>query len=106
MTDAYFISDAHLGLGAKEVEREKETQLLEFLDHAGEDAKQLFILGDLFDSWFEYRTVIPKGFHRLFAKLDDLTHNGTVVHYLAGNHDFWMRDYFQDELGMITHHDA
>src|SRR6516165_12546571 len=106
MTDALFISDAHLGLGSREAEREKETRLLKFLDHAGHDTKQLYILGDLFDSWFEYRTVIPKGFHRLFAKLDDLTNNGTAVHYLAGNHDFWMRDFFHEELGMTIHHDA
>ena len=101
----YFISDAHLGLGSREEEREKENRLIAFFDHIKNDAREVFIAGDLFDAWFEYRTVIPKGFHRLFAKLDELTEKNISVHYLAGNHDYWMRDFFRDELGMITHYD-
>ena len=99
MSKAYFISDAHLGLGSKEEERQKESRLIAFLDAIEEDASQLFIVGDLFDAWFEYRTVILKGFHRLLAKLDECTERGIAVHYLAGNHDFWMKDFFRDELG-------
>ncbi|MBI4548178.1 MAG: UDP-2,3-diacylglucosamine diphosphatase [Ignavibacteriae bacterium] len=106
MPQAYFISDAHLGLGSREEERKKEDHLLTFLEHISKDASELFIVGDLFDTWFEYRTVIPKGFHRLLAKLDDLTHCGISVHYLAGNHDYWMKDFFDDELGIKTYHDA
>lgn len=105
MGKAYFISDAHLGLGSKAVEREKESRLLRFCDHIKDDASQLFIVGDLFDAWFEYRTVIPKGFHRLFAKLDELVSRGIIVHYLAGNHDFWMKDFFHDELGVLIYAD-
>jgi len=105
MAKTYFISDAHLGLGSREEERAKENRLIAFLDHIRGDARELFIVGDLFDAWFEYRTVIPKGFHRLFAKLDELTEANIPVHYLAGNHDYWMRDFFHDELGMMTHHD-
>ena len=106
MSKLYFISDAHLGLGSKEEEREKELRLVQFLDHLTQDASQLFIVGDLFDTWFEYRTVIPKGFHRLFVKLEDLTSRGITIHYLAGNHDFWIRDFFHEQLGMKTYHDA
>ena len=106
MPKAYFISDAHLGLGTRNEEREKERRLIAFLDFASQDADQLFIVGDLFDAWIEYRTVIPKGFHRLLTKLEDFTRRGAEVHYLAGNHDYWMRDYFQDELGIKTYSDA
>jgi len=103
MGTVYFISDAHLGLGRRQAEREKETRLLMFLDHIKTDAEQLFIIGDLFDAWIEYRTVIPKGFHRIFAKLDELTRRGISVHFHPGNHDCWIRDYFSDEIGMIIH---
>ena len=106
MQKLYFISDAHLGLGSKEVEREKENRLVRFLDHIKKDASQLFIVGDLFDAWFEYRTVIPKGYHRLFTKLEELTERGINIHYLAGNHDYWIRDFFRNNLGMKTYYDA
>ena len=104
MSKVYFISDAHLGLGTKDEERAKEDRLVAFLRSIRQDASQLFIVGDLFDAWFEYRTVIPKGFHRTLAALDDLVRHGIAVHYLAGNHDYWMRDFFREELGMRTHH--
>lgn len=103
MAAAYFISDAHLGLGSREEERRKQDRLLSFLDHLRGGTEQLFILGDLFDAWIEYRTVIPKGFHRILTALDDLVRNGVTIHYLAGNHDYWMRDYFRKELGIQTH---
>ena len=99
----YFISDIHLGLGKRDEEREKEQRLLEFLTTIKSSAEQLFIVGDLFDFWFEYRTVIPKGFHRTLAALQEFTDRGIPVHYLAGNHDFWMGNFFQDELGMELH---
>jgi UDP-2,3-diacylglucosamine hydrolase len=100
---AYFVSDAHLGVGKKEVEREKERELIRFLDLVQSDGKQLFILGDLFDFWFEYRTVIPKGYHRLLAKLSEVVEKGIEVSYLAGNHDFWIGKFFKDEIGMDVH---
>lgn len=105
MSRAFFISDAHLGLGTKEEEHEKERRLLQFLLHINGRASHLFIVGDLFDAWLEYRTVIPKGYHRLFTALEDLTHAGVQVHYLAGNHDYWMGSYFRDYLGVQTHFD-
>ncbi|HUL42722.1 MAG TPA: UDP-2,3-diacylglucosamine diphosphatase [Bacteroidota bacterium] len=106
MSKAYFISDVHLGLESAEQERAKESRLLAFLDFMAEDASSLFIVGDLFDAWIEYRTVIPKGYHRTLAKLDEIVTRGIDVHYLAGNHDFWMREFFHDSLGMKTHRDA
>ena len=106
MSKTYFISDAHLGLGSREEEREKEQRIVKFLQSIASDAKQLFIVGDLFDSWFEYETVIPKGYHRLLTQLDDLVQKNITVHYLAGNHDYWMGNFFRDELGIHVYHDA
>ncbi len=96
----YFFSDAHLGIADKKTDRIKEQRLVRFLDHVGVDADRLFILGDLFDYWFEYRTVVPKGYTRLLGKLAELTDGGVSISYLAGNHDFWTRGYFEDELGI------
>lgn len=103
MTRAFFISDAHLGLGPRDEEKLKERRLLSFLEHVRQHGTHLFVLGDLFDAWFEYRTVIPKGFHRVLTSLDAIAHSGTKVHYLAGNHDYWMGDYFRDYLGIEVH---
>ncbi len=99
----YFISDVHLGLGSKEKEKQKENRLLHFLDGIFPLTDTLFIVGDLFDFWFEYKTVIPKGFHRTLAALQRFTDAGKSVHYLAGNHDCWMSDFFSEELGVVTH---
>jgi UDP-2,3-diacylglucosamine hydrolase len=101
----YFISDVHLGLGDRKAEREKENQLLGFLNHALPDAEALCIVGDLFDFWFEYRTVIPKGFHRTLTAIQLFTDRRVPVHYLAGNHDFWMGDFFSEELGVHLYRD-
>ncbi|HLF13422.1 MAG TPA: UDP-2,3-diacylglucosamine diphosphatase [Bacteroidota bacterium] len=106
MPNAYFISDVHLGLEAPETEKIKQRRLIAFLDRASRDASHLFILGDLFDAWIEYRTVIPKGFHRVLAKLHDVADRGVEIHFLVGNHDFWVRDYFEKEMGIKTHREA
>ena len=102
---SYFISDVHLGLGSREEEKAKEDFLLGFLASIQADAEALFIIGDLFDFWFEYRTVIPKGFHRTLSAIQQFTDRGIPVHYVAGNHDFWMRDFFSTELGVVVHRD-
>jgi len=102
----FFLSDIHLGLGPRETERAKEDRVLAFLRAIASTARTLFILGDLFDFWFEYRTVIPKGFHRTLTALQELTEGGTAIHYLAGNHDYWMGDFFQRELGIRTYAEA
>ncbi|MBP1648715.1 MAG: lpxH [Bacteroidetes bacterium] len=101
----YFISDVHLGLGSKEQERTKEDRLLSFLKAILPSAEKLFIVGDLFDFWFEYRTVVPKGFHRTLSALQDLTDHRIPVEYLAGNHDYWIGDFFAAELGMTLRFD-
>jgi UDP-2,3-diacylglucosamine hydrolase len=99
----YFISDIHLGLGEPQDEKQKEQRLLSFLKAISPSTERLFILGDLFDFWFEYKTVIPKGFHRTLSALQEFTDHGIPIHYLAGNHDFWMGDFFQTELGIRLH---
>ena len=101
----YFFSDAHLGLGTKEEDLAKEERIISFLNEIRKDADQLYILGDLFDYWFEYKTVVPKGYFRLFAKLAELSSRKITITYLAGNHDFWMKGYFTEELGVEIIHD-
>lgn len=96
----YFFSDAHLGIGSKEDDKAKEARIIRFLDYVKQDAEQLFIVGDLFDYWFEYRTVVPKGYVRLQAKLAELTDRGITVTFMAGNHDYWVGRYFSEELGL------
>jgi UDP-2,3-diacylglucosamine hydrolase len=103
MNAAYFFSDVHLGLGSQEEEKHKENELLGFLRSIRGSASMVVVAGDLFDFWFEYRTVIPKGFHRTLAALQDLTDAGIPVHFLAGNHDFWLGDFFSREIGMVVH---
>jgi UDP-2,3-diacylglucosamine hydrolase len=105
MRNSYFFSDAHLGIGTKEIDRQKERALVQFLDLVHSDGEQLFIVGDLFDYWFEYSSVVPKGYVRLFSKFAELSDGGITVTYLAGNHDFWVKDYFHRELGMQIERD-
>ncbi len=96
----FFVSDLHLGLESGEKEKIKENKFVEFLNFAKSECDELFIVGDLFDYWFEYRRVIQKGYHRTFSALESLTDNGIPVHYIIGNHDFMHRDFFESELGV------
>ena len=100
---AFFFSDVHLGLGLRETEKEKENRLLAFLHSILPETDQLFIGGDLFDFWFDYDTVIPRGFHRTLSALQEFTEAGKTIHYLVGNHDCWMGDFFQTEIGVTLH---
>ncbi|MEW6702512.1 MAG: UDP-2,3-diacylglucosamine diphosphatase [Bacteroidota bacterium] len=100
----FFISDIHLGLETVEVEREKEKLLVKFLNYAKTECDELFIIGDLFDYWFEYRRVIQKGFIKTLAALTEFTEAGKSVHYVIGNHDFLHRDYFEKEIGVKLYH--
>ncbi|MFA6469781.1 MAG: UDP-2,3-diacylglucosamine diphosphatase [Bacteroidota bacterium] len=100
MKKIFFFSDVHLGLQDKQQEKEKEQRLLSFLSHVQQHGDQLFIMGDLFDYWFEYKSVIPRGFHHVLSKLANLVESGIAVHYVAGNHDFWLKDFFPKELGI------
>ena len=99
----YFVSDIHLGLPPEKEAKEREIRFVNWLDSIKHSAAEIFLLGDIFDFWFEYKTVIPKGFSRTFGKIAELTDAGIPVHFFAGNHDLWIRNYFSAELGMIIH---
>ena len=103
-TNYYFISDIHFGLRSENEELERELKFVEFLYSIQDYAKELYILGDLFDYWFEYKKVIQKGYFRTFTALNDLVKSGTKIHYLIGNHDFMHRDFFEKEVGVILHY--
>ncbi len=96
----YFISDFHLGAPDKSSSLEREKKIISFLNEIVTDAEQIFILGDLFDFWFEYRKVVPKGYVRILGRLAEITDKGIPVHFFVGNHDMWMRNYFQTELNI------
>ncbi len=101
---AYFASDNHLGAPTREKSLPREKKFVAWLDHIKADAGAIFLLGDLFDFWFEYRTVVPKGFVRTLGKLAELTDAGIPVYYFVGNHDLWMQGYFEEELNIPVHH--
>lgn len=96
----YFVSDAHLGVPDYASSLERERKLVALLDRAARDADEIFLLGDIFDFWFEYKTVVPKGFVRLLGKIAEITDKGIPVHYFTGNHDMWIFRYFEQELGV------
>ena len=106
MKNIYFISDAHLGSRAIEHRRTQERRLVNFLDKIKEKAEALYMLGDMFDFWFEYKEVVPKGYTRFLGKISELTDMGVEVHYFVGNHDQWMGDYLEKECGVILHREA
>ncbi len=99
-TKLYFASDFHLGVPnhAKSLEREK--RIIAWLDSIKENAKSIYLLGDIFDFWFEYKTAVPKGYVRLLAKLANLVDDGIEVNIIRGNHDMWMDDYLPKEIGV------
>lgn len=99
----YFASDFHLGVPDQEKSRERERTLVKWLDQIAKDASEVYLVGDLFDFWYEYETVVPKGFVRFQAKLAELCDNGIQVHIFTGNHDMWMFRYFEKELGVKMH---
>jgi len=96
----YFASDFHLGAPNYEKSLKREKLIVKWLDEIKHDAKEIFLVGDLFDFWFEYKHAIPKGFVRLQGKIAELTDNGTPVHVFTGNHDMWIFDYIPKELGV------
>ena len=99
----YFISDAHLGSRAVENPREHEKKFVDWLDKVKIDAKEIYLMGDIFDFWFEYKTVVPKGFVRFLGKLAELVDSGIIIHFFTGNHDIWTFDYLEKEIGLIVH---
>lgn len=100
----FFVSDLHFGLLSKDKENRREELFIKFLNYVKENGDELFILGDLFDYWFEYKRVIQKGFFRTFTALKSITDSGIPVHYLIGNHDFMHRDFFEKEIGVQLYH--
>ena len=96
----YFLSDFHLGIPDHSSSIAREKKIVAFLEKASLDAAVIFILGDLFDFWFEYKKVVPKGFVRILGKLAELTDKGIPVHFFVGNHDMWMSGYFEQELNI------
>lgn len=94
----YFLSDFHLGAPNEVESRKREDRLVRFLNHAKQDAAAFFIVGDIFDFWFEYKTVVPKGFVRLLGCLAQISDAGIPIHIFTGNHDLWMNDYLTKEL--------
>lgn len=102
----YFLSDFHLGVPDHASSLVREKKIVAFLERAKTDAATIFIVGDLFDFWFEYRTVVPKGFVRILGKLAELTDAGIPVHFFVGNHDMWMSGYFEKELNIPVYHES
>ena len=96
----FFLSDFHLGAPNAADSLIREKRILSFLSVIEQDAEEIFILGDMFDFWFEYKYVVPKGFVRLLGKLASMVDNGIKIHFFVGNHDMWMKDYFQKELNI------
>jgi UDP-2,3-diacylglucosamine hydrolase len=94
----YFASDFHLGANGYVLSREREDRIIRWLDLIKDDCAELFLMGDVFDFWFEYKTVVPKGYIRFLGKLAQLTDAGVKLYLFKGNHDMWMFDYFEQEL--------
>lgn len=101
----YFLSDFHLGAPDAAASLAREKKVIRFLDEVKHDAEQIFIVGDLFDFWYEYKKVVPKGYVRILGKLAELTDSGIPVHFFVGNHDMWMTDYFQKELNIPVYYE-
>lgn len=100
----YFASDFHFGIPTRAASQERERRLCRWLDVIRKDAAHLYLVGDLFDVWFEYRHVVPKGYTRFLGKLAELRDAGLAIDAFTGNHDLWMRGYFEEELNIPVHH--
>jgi len=101
----YFASDFHLGVPDHDSSLLREKKLVSWLGSIQHDAAEIYLMGDVFDFWFEYKTVVPKGYIRLLGKLAELIDNGIPVHVFKGNHDVWAFDYLTKEAGIILHRD-
>ena len=103
--NVYFASDQHLGAPNYEHSLAREKHFVKWLDQVKEDAAAIYLLGDLFDFWFEYKTAVPKGYVRVLGKLAELTDSGVPITFFTGNHDMWMFDYLPKEIGIELHRD-
>ncbi len=100
----YFASDFHLGVPTVESSLAREKKICRWLDSIRHDAAEIYLVGDLFDFWYEYRYTVPKGAVRFLGKIAELRDAGIPIHFFVGNHDLWMRNYFEDELDVRVHH--
>ena len=100
----YFASDNHLGAPTQKASRPREKKFVAWLNEIKHDAEAIFLLGDLFDFWFEYKKVVPKGFTRTMGKLAEISDSGIPIYYFVGNHDLWMDGYFEEELNIPVFH--
>ncbi|MCB9201972.1 MAG: UDP-2,3-diacylglucosamine diphosphatase [Flavobacteriales bacterium] len=98
----YFCSDQHFGAPNREKSKVREEKFISFLNEIKSDCRTLFLLGDLFDFWHEYKTVVPKGFIRVLGKLAELSDSGIKIYFFVGNHDLWMNNYLEEELNITT----
>jgi UDP-2,3-diacylglucosamine hydrolase len=101
----YFSSDNHLGAPTQDESMPREIKFVKWLDSIKGDAAAIFLLGDLFDFWFEYKTVVPKGFVRVLGKLSEISDSGIPIYFFVGNHDLWMHGYFEKELNIPVYHE-
>lgn len=102
----YFASDFHLGIPDRASSIAREKRICRWLDEIKHDAALLYLVGDLFDTWFEYKNVVPRGYNRFLGKLAELSDQGLKIEAFTGNHDLWMLDYFKEELNITVHHSA
>lgn len=100
----YFASDQHFGAPSIKESAQRELKFVRWLDQVKEDAEAIFLLGDLFDFWFEYKKVVPRGFVRVLGKLAEIRDRGIPIYFFVGNHDLWMTDYFETELNIPVYH--
>jgi UDP-2,3-diacylglucosamine hydrolase len=101
----YFASDFHLGAPNFADSRQREMRILQWLDSVQDDMAELFLVGDIFDFWFEYGSVVPKGYLFFLGKLAELRRRGIAIHFFTGNHDMWLFDYFTKELNIPVYRD-
>lgn len=99
----YFVSDMHFGSDVFGASLEREKRFVRWLDSIQAEAKAIYLLGDIFDFWFEYKTAVPRGFTRFLGKIAEMSDSGTEIHYFTGNHDIWVSDYLPQEIGVILH---
>lgn len=100
----FFASDFHLGAPSDQLSKDREKKIINWIDSIESEMCELLLVGDIFDFWFEYKKVVPKGYVRFLGKIAALVDQGIPVHFFVGNHDLWMKDYFMQELGVHIHH--
>ncbi len=104
MKKIFFASDFHLGIPNHSISLQREKLLIKWLENIKHEADEIFLMGDIFDFWHEWKQVVPKGHTRFLGKIVELADSGIKINYITGNHDLWVYDYFQKELGIKVYH--